>query len=110
MSTVAVQPLPARRSEAPRRPASRRPTLPAAHGEPMIWIMGAGLVVALLMIVGMFALIIAQGTTTFWPRPIDRVTLTSGETFLGIPMKEDEDRGRREYRVGNRDIPGNQPF
>jgi ABC-type phosphate transport system permease subunit len=67
-------------------------------------------VVALIMIVGIFVLIIAEGTTTFWPRPIDRVTLTGGEVFLGIPMKEDPEHFRREYRVGNRDVPGNEPF
>src|SRR5690349_16766981 len=108
MSTATIQP-PQPRPRGKRAPATRRPTLPAAHGEPMIWVMGAGLVLALIMILGMFALIVAQGSATFWPRPIDRVTLSTGQVFLGIAVQEDPEHGRREYRVGNRDVSG-QPF
>jgi ABC-type phosphate transport system permease subunit/ABC-type phosphate transport system auxiliary subunit len=75
----------------------------------MIWVMGAALVLALFMIVGMFAIIIAEGSATFWPDPIDRVSLKTGQAFLGIPVKDDEENGRRLYRIGNRDA-GEQPF
>jgi ABC-type phosphate transport system permease subunit/ABC-type phosphate transport system auxiliary subunit len=111
MSQQVLQP-PAKRTLKPmptRGPAARRPTLPAAHGEPMIWVMGAALVLALCMIVGMFALIITEGSATFWPDPIDKVTLKTGQAFLGIPVKDDEEHDRRLYRVGNRDT-GEQPF
>src|SRR3954471_12905926 len=90
-------------------PAGRRPTLPAAHGEPMVWVMGAALVLALCMIVGMFVLILVEGSTTFWPDPIDKVTLKDGQVFLGIEVKDDPEHGRRMYRVGNRDAD-QEPF
>src|SRR5262249_2849661 len=64
---------------------------------------------ALFMIVGMFAIIVVEGSSTFWPGAIDKVTLKSGQAFLGIPVKDDQERGRRLYRVGNRDA-GEQPF
>src|SRR5439155_15339797 len=74
-----------------------------------VWVMGAGLVLALAMIVGMLGLIVVEGSATFWPRPIDRVTLNAGQVFMGIPIQTDAEHGRRLYRVGNRDA-GQQPF
>ena len=112
MSQQVLNPPPPKRKtkgESARGPGARRPTLPAAHGEPMIWVMGAGLVLALCMIVGMFTLIIGEGLVTFWPDPIDRVTLMSGQVFLGVPVKTDEENGRELYHVGNFDA-GGQPF
>lgn len=81
----------------------------SARGEPMIWFCGGALVVCLIMIIGLASMIIGQGLTTFWPRPIDRVTLTSGEVFLGVPTAEQDEPAQILYRTGNRDI-GRESF
>lgn len=81
----------------------------SARGEPMIWLTGGALVVCLVMIVGLVGMIVTQGLTTFWPRPIERVTLTSGEVFLGVRTDEATDPPSVLFRTGNRDI-GREPF
>jgi phosphate transport system permease protein len=88
---------------------ARRRTPLSARGEPMIWFCGGALVVCLIMIIGLASMIIGQGLTTFWPRPIDRVTLTSGEVFLGVPTAEQDEPAQVLYRTGNRDI-GRESF
>lgn len=90
-------------------PVTRRSTPPSALGEPMIWLTGAALVVSLAMIVGLVAMIVTQGLTTFWPRPIERVTLNDGTVFLGVPTDTEADPAKTLYRTGNRDI-GTEPF
>lgn len=81
----------------------------SARGEPMVWVTGGALVLCLVMILGLVSMIVVQGTTTFWPRPIERVTLTSGEVFLGVPTDETVEPAQVLYRTGNRDI-GREPF
>lgn len=111
-------------------PAVDRRTPPWAAGEPMVWLMGAALVVCLLLVVGIVAVIVTRGGSTFWPLPIDRVALRSGESFLGVEVGrqsfipdaaerdrlaalgaiDDEGRAeRRRFRTGNRDL-GGEPF
>jgi len=116
----------------------RRVTPLSARGEPVVWITGMAMVVCTLMIISLLTLTFVMGSITFWPRPIDHVTLNTGETLLGIPVREEaynagaedaaamavlreqgkldesmfdsEDRPiRRLYRVGNREIYG-EPF
>lgn len=108
------------------------------RGEAAVWLMGGALVVNLAMIVWLVALIAVHGLASFWPKPIDLVTLRSGERFLGIPVREETydvpierrrelgaqvESGeisadavasdgrpvRRLYRTGNRDL-GSEPF
>jgi len=99
------------RAATPRAGGARKPTSPLAHGEPLVWIMGAGLVLCIVMIAGILALVAVHGAATFWPRPIDRVALRDGTTFLGIPLRDEQgpDGPRRLYRTGNRDA-GLPPF
>lgn len=131
------------RSEATSAPASpvlslRRRTPPDAGGEPAVWTMGLTLAISLAMIAALVVVIVWRGGTTFLVRPIDRVTLATGEAFLGIPVQDEvyeplpseaeaiaaaaaagtlpphalTPEGqplRRRYRVGNRDL-GQQPF
>ncbi len=87
---------------------SRRTPL-RARGEPMIWLTGGALVVCLVMIVGLVGMIVTQGLSTFWPRPVEMVTLASGESFVGVPTATEDDPARVLYRTGNRDV-GGQPF
>lgn len=139
MTTIETQPVtlgPAPQ-EAPEPVRTRRTPL-TARGEPMVWVMGAGLLSCIALIIGLLGLVVVQGASTFWPRPIDHVTLSSGEVFLGIPTKDefydpspavrdeveaalqagtlpagvegrDGQIARRLYRVGNREL-GQQPF
>lgn len=108
------------------------------RGEAMVWLMGGALIINVAMIAALVALIAVKGLDAFWPRPIDLVTLETGERFLGMPMREEsfdapierrreletqiaagevssdalDDEGRpvrRLYRTGNRDL-GQEPF
>ncbi|MCS7047914.1 MAG: phosphate ABC transporter permease PstA [Verrucomicrobiae bacterium] len=64
-------------------PYRQRRTSLTARGEPMVWLTGAGLAVATLMISGLLLLVILNGTATFWPKPLRLVTLANGQQFLG---------------------------
>jgi ABC-type phosphate transport system permease subunit len=65
--------------------------------------MGSALVLAVVMILGVLGMIVVEGSRTFWPGPIHRLTLSGGEVVLGIPTEHDDDANRTLYRVGNRD-------
>lgn len=126
---------PTHKSEQTRR--VRRTPL-AARGEPMVWLTGACLSVCLLMIVGLLAAVVVQGSVTFWQPRIHKFTLADGATIMGVPVREEaydaagdelialraliasgavpegsldaEGRPlRRLYRVGNREVYG-EPF
>ncbi|HUR27997.1 MAG TPA: phosphate ABC transporter permease PstA, partial [Planctomycetota bacterium] len=49
----------------------------------MIWLTGGALALALFMIVGLLALVVAQGVGTFWPGPLVKVQRESGDVFAG---------------------------
>ncbi len=92
---------------------ARRRTLPSAIGEPMVWLTGGALVVCLTMIAVLMTMVLVSGSKSFWPGPIERVTLTDGEVLLGIATEHEaqtqETAKRTLYRVGNRDI-GQESF
>ena len=54
-----------------------------AHGEPTVWLNGAGLVICLAMVVGLLLLVLYQGVTTFWPMPLVQVETLNGDTVMG---------------------------
>jgi phosphate transport system permease protein len=93
---------------APHATHKRRRTLPSAIGEPMVWLTGGALTVCLVMITLLFSMVIINGSRTFWPQPIDKLTLESGEVVMGIATQHEEATANTEartlYRVGNRDI------
>ena len=109
-----VSPAPAPKPK-PAKPAEhrRRRTLPSAIGEPMVWLTGGALTICLTMIILLFSMVIINGSITFWPRPIERLQLESGEIVLGIETQHEaatrETEARTLYRVGNRDI-GQQSY
>lgn len=111
----------------------RRRTSLAARGQPMVWLTGGAATLAILMIVGLIALIAVYGFSTFWPQPVSRVTYVpegaespatlAGEhfrsdTFVANEVLAERDLnndgeltpdlqiGRTLWRTGNRDLSG----
>jgi phosphate transport system permease protein len=84
----------------PRRLRSASSSL-AAHGEPWVWLTAGSLAVAIAMIVGLLALIVARGAVTFWPVPLELVELADGRRALG------EVAGRE--LVGDGGVEGREP-
>lgn len=117
------------------RSRGRRKTSLLAHGEPMIWLTGGALVLAMAMIVGLLLGVLYFGGTTFWPLPVERFRMLDGSTELGevtraehyepdsfafaglteqaaaearrtMAEHEDGQATRLLVRVGNRDLTG----
>lgn len=84
VATLAPRPRGAPRS---RRARARSSLL--AHGEPMVWLTGGGLALALSMIVGLLLLIVIQGLSTFWPGPLVEIRAADGHTYLGEVFRTD---------------------
>jgi len=86
------------------------------RGEPMIWLTGSALGISILMIVGLVIVILTNGLSFFWPKPLEQLTLKDGGVFLGevtnrepIPNPGQPDHLQRHrilLRVGNRDLYG----
>lgn len=54
-----------------------------ARGEPFLWGFGGALAVGILMILAFLVLILYNGILTFYPQPIDMVTLRDGSVIAG---------------------------
>jgi phosphate transport system permease protein len=54
-----------------------------SRGEPFLWGLGGALVLGIFMIVGFVVLIVYNGVLTFYPRPIEVVTLGNGKRVAG---------------------------
>lgn len=59
----------------------------SAVGEPALWGFGGALALGLILICGFLLMIFWNGITTFWPKPIEVVTLTDGNTVAGVPSR-----------------------
>ena len=88
-----------KRGSATRRPRSGPARAVVAGGEPAVWLAGASLAVCLAMIVGLLGLIVWQGSRTFWPGEVVRVTLRDGRTLLG------EDYGTESFTLRAAEVP-----
>ena len=77
-----------------RRPALARATDLGARGEPMLWLFGGALALGVAMIVAFLFLVLWNGLTTFYPKPIALVTLKSGAVVAGEPSRTEQ------YRLG----------
>jgi len=60
-----------------------------AQGEPLVWLVGGGLALATLMILGLLALVLYQGVSTFWPRPLVQVVRHDDSILLGEVTRVD---------------------
>lgn len=77
-------PAPARPPRPSRaRSRAKRKTSLLAHGEPMVWLTGGALVIAIAMIAGLLGAVLYFGGTTFWPRPVEEFRMLDGATHLG---------------------------
>ncbi len=63
-----------------------------ARGEPMVWLSGGGLVVALLMVAGLVGFVFWQGLTTFWPGPVLQIQTRDGNVVLGEVTRQESFR------------------
>jgi phosphate transport system permease protein len=80
-------------------------------GEPFIWLTGAALAVALIMVAGLVLLIVVNGAGFFWPKRVVRVTLDDGQRLTGQVTQREAipaapGRYRIKLRVANRDLYG----
>lgn len=60
-----------------------------AHGEPMIWLNGGALALALVMIMVMLGYVFWKGSATFWPLPSARVQTHDGQQYLGESTRQE---------------------
>jgi phosphate transport system permease protein len=85
-------------------------------GEPFIWLSGATVAIVLFMVTLMLAIVLMEGATFFWPRPVEMVELKDGGVLAGVrrdaevyEVKDDDGRvtartPRLQYFTGNRDL------
>jgi phosphate transport system permease protein len=59
----------------------------SAVGEPALWGFGGALALGIILICGFLLMIFWNGMTTFWPKPIEVVTLKSGQQVAGVPSR-----------------------
>jgi phosphate transport system permease protein len=71
---------------APPRP--RRADL-RSQGEPERWAMGGALALGIVLIVGFLLLVLWNGVTTFWPRPLVELELVDGSRVAGEPTRSE---------------------
>ena len=82
----------------------------------MIWFTGSALGISILMITGLIVVILVNGLSFFWPKPLEQLTLKDGSVLLGevtsrepIPNPGHPDHHQKQrllLRVGNRDLYG----
>lgn len=77
------------------RPKKRRTTNLITRGEPIVWLTGGALILATFMVVGLIFLVFYQGISTFWPKPLIKLTDHQGKAYLGeVTRKENYQPGR----------------
>lgn len=64
-------------------PRPRRKTSLFARGEPLVWLTGGALVLCLVLVVGLVALVLVNGLSTFWPQPVVRIVTPTGTVVVG---------------------------
>ncbi|MCL4759385.1 MAG: phosphate ABC transporter permease PstA [Rhodocyclaceae bacterium] len=77
-STVALM-----KEEGSARPVRTFSADLSAVGEPALWAFGGALALGILLISGFLFFIFWNGVATFWPRPIEVVTLQDGSKLAG---------------------------
>ncbi len=94
-------------SQRPRRVRSAYSSM-VAHGEPWVWLTGGSLALAIIMITGLLGFIAFRGAITFWPAPLEMVTLRDGRQALGEVTEREQTASiaRRLIRTANFELAG----
>ncbi|MFO0914694.1 MAG: phosphate ABC transporter permease PstA [Pirellulales bacterium] len=69
-----------------------------AQGEPIVWLIGAGLVICLTMIVSLLFVLVYQGLITFWPAPLVELKTVNDQRLLGEVTR------RESFELGYDDL------
>lgn len=85
--TGAVAASAAREATSPRRVRTFTADVTAV-GEPALWGFGGALALAIILIAGFLGMIVWNGVTTFWPKPVYQVVLQNGTILAGEPSRE----------------------
>jgi len=59
----------------------------SAVGEPALWAFGGALALGIILVSGFLLAIFWNGVSTFWPKPIEVVTLNDGTRVAGEPSR-----------------------
>lgn len=106
-------------SDASRLPRPKTPSLGTvlSRGEHWVWLTGAALAAAIILISGLLLIVVLNGAGTFWPGRLTQATRADGTQLLGVLT----DRGvlreqkpgapvvevpQSQFKVGNRDVFG----
>jgi phosphate transport system permease protein len=78
-------------------------------GEPFIWLTGGALATALIMVVGLLAIIVVNAAGFFWPKEVVRLSLKDGRVLTGLVVERERIAGPRDawrvkIQVANRDL------
>jgi phosphate transport system permease protein len=71
----------------------------SARGEPFLWGLGGALALGILMVFGFLVLIVWNGLITFYPKPVEVVTLRDGGVLAGEPTRSEVYRPGREILI-----------
>ncbi len=84
--TAGAEGIAARNTVAPRKRRRFSADL-SALGEPALWGFGGALALGIIMIAVFLMVVLYNGATTFWPKPIDHVELTDGTVTAGTERR-----------------------
>lgn len=91
MSSLNEQSLPATESVLQDKVAGRKRRRYSADlsalGEPALWGFGGALALGIILIAGFLMVVLYNGATTFWPKPIEQIELTDGTVIAGVERR-----------------------
>jgi phosphate transport system permease protein len=80
------------------------------QGEPFVWATGLALSLILFLTLLLIYVVMANGLTVFWPKPVALVTLNDGQRLIGEIVQEEtipgSEKKRLQFKIGNRDLYG----
>ena len=84
--------------------------------EPIIWLMGTGLLIGVLMILALLTLVTVKGVDAFWPKNLVQIeskegTFVVGEIWSKHRINKASEKQKKEFRLftGSKEVYG-QPF
>jgi phosphate transport system permease protein len=76
----------------------------------MTFLVAAGLMVVMLMVIAVFAIVIMNGAPYFWPKKVAKIELQDDTAIIGELLNKqkvfEEDYLRQRVKMGNRDVYG----